>query len=267
LTRIDNYRRVYETIVDDTTSYIKLINLQSKVICNRIYGKRAHLTVAFLMSIHIGRRPIWLTRSGRTDGAEILQVRQILQSDSPLVSMMKSRIPSTATTHFPLNKRGKEYAHRVAEFIKTKCNTNELLVWTSTLPRAVETAAEIPAPSYQFSALNMLDTGACNGMDLDDIKQKMPEEWKLWQKEPFYYRLPGGESYHDLIKRLEPLVVDLERQTHPVLVISHLSTLQVLYSYFLGKPPQECLELSIPLDSVIELIPAMYGWEVHITRI
>lgn len=44
---------MYETIDDDELSYVKLINMQSKVICNHIYGNMAHLLVPFLMSIHI----------------------------------------------------------------------------------------------------------------------------------------------------------------------------------------------------------------------
>lgn len=51
--RIANYSAVYETIEDDEHSYIKLINMQSKVVCNRIFGNVAHLLAPFLMSIHI----------------------------------------------------------------------------------------------------------------------------------------------------------------------------------------------------------------------
>lgn len=53
--RIANYEAVYETVEDDEQlSYIKLINLQSKVICSRIYGKVAQKIVGFLMAIHTG---------------------------------------------------------------------------------------------------------------------------------------------------------------------------------------------------------------------
>jgi hypothetical protein len=36
--RIQKYEQVYRTINDDTLSYIKVINLSSKVICNQIHG-------------------------------------------------------------------------------------------------------------------------------------------------------------------------------------------------------------------------------------
>lgn len=44
---------MYETIDDDELSYIKLVNMQSKVVCNRIHGSMAHLLTPFLMSIHV----------------------------------------------------------------------------------------------------------------------------------------------------------------------------------------------------------------------
>lgn len=52
--RIDNYKKVYQSIENDDLQYIKLINLRSKVVCNRIYGLIPHQLISYLMSIHIG---------------------------------------------------------------------------------------------------------------------------------------------------------------------------------------------------------------------
>ena len=52
--RVLNYEKVYQTIENDALSYIKLINLRSKVVCNRIHGQTSFRIVSFLMSIHIG---------------------------------------------------------------------------------------------------------------------------------------------------------------------------------------------------------------------
>lgn len=66
--RVANYEKVYEPIRDDYLSYLKLINLNSKVICNRIFGQLGQIIASFLMSIHIQPRPIFLTRAGSCDG-------------------------------------------------------------------------------------------------------------------------------------------------------------------------------------------------------
>ena len=64
LARIAEYEKVYETVSDDRLSYIKMFNLSSKLLVNRIFGRMAKEVVPFIMALHVGRRPIWLTRSG-----------------------------------------------------------------------------------------------------------------------------------------------------------------------------------------------------------
>ena len=46
------------------------------------------------------------------------------------------------------------------------------------------------------------------------------------------YRFPGGESYQDVIERVEPIVIDLEQTTSPVLIVTHLSVIRILCAYF-----------------------------------
>lgn len=38
----------------------------------------------------------------------------------------------------------------------------------------------------------------------------------------------------DVVSRLEQIVIEIEQQTCPVLVVSHSSTLAALYAYFSG---------------------------------
>jgi broad specificity phosphatase PhoE len=86
------------------------------------------------------------------------------------------------------------------------------------------------------------------------------EAYDAYMKNPLKTRFPGGESYFDLMLRLEAVLIDIEQHTGPVLVVSHISTLQVLYSYFLGVPIEACHELEFPFHSVLELIPYQDGW-------
>ena len=55
---------------------------------------------------------------------------------------------------------------------------------------------------------------------------------------PPRYRYPRGESYEDLVARLEPVIMELERQEN-VLVIGHQAVLRCLLAYFLDKPAGE----------------------------
>jgi len=67
MARIRKYEQVYKTINDDLMSYIKVINLSSKVVCNQIHGRTQHRILAFLMSLHVIERPVWLVRPGPVD--------------------------------------------------------------------------------------------------------------------------------------------------------------------------------------------------------
>lgn len=75
----------------------------------------------------------------------------------------------------------------------------------------------------------------------------------------FLNRFPGGESYKDLIRRLESVVVELEQQVIPTLVVSHVSVLQMLMAYFRSSPVEEAMQIEVPLHSVIKFTPVRGG--------
>lgn len=60
----------------------------------------------------------------------------------------------------------------------------------------------------------MLDTGICHGMTVAEVQKEMPDEYAKFLAEPFTYRMPGGESFQDCVKSLDPLIVDIERQRY-----------------------------------------------------
>jgi broad specificity phosphatase PhoE len=108
--------------------------------------------------------------------------------------------------------------------------------------------------------LNMLDSGIYHGMSTEEIEKKHPEEFEKFSEDPFNYRFPGGESYHDVSIRLAAFVKEVERHHSPIVIISHLSTLRVLYGYFVGCPADQLPFLELPQHCVIKLTPSNYGW-------
>mmetsp|Transcript_9544 Transcript_9544/g.16703 ORF Transcript_9544/g.16703 Transcript_9544/m.16703 type:complete len:421 (-) Transcript_9544:297-1559(-) len=135
------------------------------------------------------------------------------------------------------------------------------LVMSSTMPRAVETATwkQNPFPVKDVSNLNPLDMGDFAGMDLATIREQHPEWYEQLQREPFFTRFPGGESYSDLIDRLYSVVIDMEQQLGLALVVSHVSVLQVLVSYFRSTPIRECMDIEIPMHTVLKFTPLRGG--------
>jgi len=73
------------------------------------------------------------------------------------------------------------------------------------------------------------------------------------------YRYPRGESYLDVIARLEPIIIEMERHQEPLLIIAHQAILRIIYAFYMGLSRPEAPYVSIPLNTVIKLVPAAYG--------
>ena len=91
------------------------------------------------------------------------------------------------------------------------------------------------------------------------MKERWPEEFEARTKDKLRYRYPRGESYLDIIERLEPVIMALESEREPVMVVAHQAVHRCLYAYFRNIPPHEVPFISIPLHEVIEIIPQAYG--------
>ncbi|CCI48526.1 unnamed protein product [Albugo candida] len=268
--RMQNYERAYQVLTDEEElSYIKLFDLQSKVHVKGIYGHVAKSILPYMMSFHIEHRPIWLVRAGHCN-----------EMMTDFTRVVKDPCAVSRSAH--LSALGLKFARSLADFVQERtevlmhptvngssginahCQAS-CLVMTSTLPRAVETAEYLPHEQYkQYATLNPLDKGECYGMSMEQIQDELPEFYTVYMRDPWKARFPGGESYFDLMLRLEPILIDIEQHTGPVILISHISTLQVLYSYFLGIPIEKCSSLEIPFHSVLELLPNQDGWNKKI---
>jgi len=136
-----------------------------------------------------------------------------------------------------------------------------LRVLASTMRRSTETAKfdTFVTRVEQLSALNPLDKGDFVGMELEELQHAMPNWYDMLEQDPFHTRFPGGECYRDLIERLGPVIIDIEQQVIPTLVVSHVSTLQTLIAYFRGTPVENCMSIEVPLHTVIKFSPVGGG--------
>jgi broad specificity phosphatase PhoE len=69
--------------------------------------------------------------------------------------------------------------------------------------------------------LDELFAGACDGMTYEEIEEQYPEEFQLRENDKLAYRYPRGESYLDVIARLEPIIMEMERHREPLLIVGH----------------------------------------------
>jgi broad specificity phosphatase PhoE len=229
---------VYEALDDSDGSYIKIIDVGQKVVLNKMPGYLPGRLVPLLINLHLAPRPIWLTRHGES----AFNVLGIIGGDADL------------------SPAGEEYARSLAHFVRGRLAPDEIAtVWTSSLRRTIQTAQPFTGEPMSFRALDEIDAGICDGMTYEQIREQMPDVYAARKADKFRYRYPRGESYEDVIQRLDPMIIQLERQRSPVLLIGHQAVLRAIYAYFMDKPPAECPRLEIPLHTVIELTPTAYG--------
>ncbi|CAF4218583.1 unnamed protein product [Rotaria sp. Silwood2] len=149
------------------------------------------------------------------------------------------------------------YADTLAEYVANE-NIPDLIVWTSQMQRTIQTAAKINAPKEQWKALNEISAGICEGLTYLEIAQRFPEEFAARDDAKYHYRYPGGESYQDLVARLEPVIMELERAEN-VLVVCHQAVARCILAYFLNKDAEDLPYTKVPLHTVIKLTPMAYG--------
>ncbi|CAG2108496.1 unnamed protein product [Medioppia subpectinata] len=240
--RIEHYELAYQPLDEEREkhfSFMKIYNAGEKVIVHRHEGHIQSRVVYYLMNIHIIPRSIYLTRHGES------------------VYNLLGRIGGDAE----LSERGWEYSKALAKYISEQ-NIPRLRVWTSQLQRTAQTSEAIKAPQERWKALNEIDAGICEEMTYEEIQTKYPDEFALRDQDKFHYRYPKGESYEDLVARLEPVIMELERQEN-VLVVGHQAVLRCLLAYFLDKSSADMPYIKVPLHTIIKLTPFAYGCQLE----
>ena len=90
----------------------------------------------------------------------------------------------------------------------------------------------MPFPRRSFKALDELDAGVCDGFDITiKLAAQYPEDYAARDADKYNYRYRGGESYADLVHRIEPVIMELERVEN-ILIISHQAIIRVILAYF-----------------------------------
>uniref|UniRef100_A0A8R1HGE6 6-phosphofructo-2-kinase n=1 Tax=Caenorhabditis japonica TaxID=281687 RepID=A0A8R1HGE6_CAEJA len=237
--RIENYAKQYEPLDElehESLSFIKVINAGRSFKVHQVRGHVQSRVVYFLMNIHLLPRSIYLTRHGQSEYNGMGR----LGGDSPLT------------------ENGQKYAAALADFFEEE-EVEGLRVWCSQKVRAAQTAQYLKPDFHTeyWKALDELDAGICEGLTYEDIQQRYPKQADDRAADKYHYRYPSGESYEDVVSRLEPVIMELERQAN-VLVVSHQAVLRCILAYFYDRSLPELPYIDIPLHSLVKLTPRAY---------
>lgn len=257
--RIAFYTQTYQKIEDEEGSYIKVYDCGRKLELHQINGFLQTKIVSFVMNLHTVPRQVYLVRCGES----VFNEQNLIGGDSSL-SSRGVKFAKALNQYFSGLFFSKEREMRSDSGI---IELNNYSVWTSSMRRARETGdimKQSETVSGQFKlrewrSLKDLDVGVFDGYSYDDVKEQYPEEYRSRMNNKLRYRYPRGESYLDILNRLEPVIFEMERTTSPLVIVAHQAVLRCLYAYFLDIPHEELPFLYVPLHTLIRLEPRAYG--------
>lgn len=141
----------------------------------------------------------------------------------------------------PLSDEGREQARRLSLRL---ANEKLAAAYCSPLGRTVETAKIIAEPHNlemkKRDGLREIAHGHWEQKTRKEVEAQFPEEAEAWDKDPYTFAPPGGESGLAVTARALPVLIDIVRE-HPgenVLVVSHKATIRLLLSSLLGFDPR-----------------------------
>mmetsp|Transcript_107679 Transcript_107679/g.303315 ORF Transcript_107679/g.303315 Transcript_107679/m.303315 type:complete len:536 (-) Transcript_107679:139-1746(-) len=253
---IKEYTRVFVTIQDDGSedelSYMKLINYGNRIVTNNMRGFLCLRVVQYLSHVHPRKRTIYLSRHGQSTYNALHKI-----GGNP-----------------GLTPAGEAYAKWLGNWVpKHVCGDSAperqrpCRMWTSSMRRTIDTARHIPHPMLDmgndvpweqmsmrvFRNLDEIFAGEYEGMTYEEIEKTSGGEAILRKKDKLGYRYPRGESYFDLIARLDALMHELESYTEPLVIISHQATLRMVYAYLMGRDRRDAPKIDFPLHTVIKI--------------
>lgn len=169
-------------------------------------------------------------------------------------------------TQTELNQTGKEQAHWLAEYFKSKAIGG---IICSKLNRSLKTAMQINK-YHQLSLevrpeINECNWGKYEGFTRFELQDKFPDEYKSREKNIWFFRPEGGESYADLYHRLIPTAKELSSRSvnENLIVVGHAMINKVLLGMFLDLPPQEITSLSHPHNIIYLIYQSNSRWQIR----
>ncbi|KGO63748.1 Bifunctional 6-phosphofructo-2-kinase/fructose-2, 6-bisphosphate 2-phosphatase [Penicillium italicum] len=258
LNRISSRIPQFQTMEEKDLNYIKMINAGERLIVNnRSFGYLSNRIVFYLLNLHIKSRRTYFARAGVSLDADSYKADASLsEQGEDYAKKMTARLLA----------HREEEKQAMIERGETGYESRPLKVWTSTRRRTVETAKYLHENGYkirQRSQLSQLNPGVCEKMSENRIRAEFGDEVAKHELDPYHHRYPRAESYHDLAVRLEPIILELEREQTDLLIIAHESVLRVLYGYLMACNAADIPFLEFPRDEIIEIVPESYQNEAQ----
>ena len=152
-----------------------------------------------------------------------------------------------------LTDKGKEQAKGLADYFK---NIKIPLIFTSSKKRTYETALPIKETQkdctiIKLSEFDEIDSGICECMSYDEIKERMPRVHSERKKDKYNYIYPRGEGYVSMQKRITRGIKKALYLSNPgdnIMIVGHRAVNRMILSHFLFRREEDVPFIYMPQD-------------------
>jgi len=169
-------------------------------------------------------------------------------------------------TEMPLTDNGRRQTEFAARYLKEK---GIGYIYTSPLSRAVDTAEAVAKVTGLKPIVNEnimgMNYGMWQGKTHREIDAKHPEDFKKYHEDPHLVRIPGGETFQEVLDRTMAFLEDI-RKRHSgstVLIVSHRVVGKVLVLGILGLELSRFWQIKLDTCSLNQFFYMNKQWVIQ----
>jgi broad specificity phosphatase PhoE/predicted kinase len=158
-----------------------------------------------------------------------------------------------------LTENGMAQAEALADYFKGK---KIPYIFASTLKRTIQTAEPIrrlqeSCTIIPLEEFNEIDSGICERMSYEEIRQKMPHVYIRRKEDKFNYIYPGGEGYATMKQRIDSGIkkaLYLSSNSRNIMIVGHRAVNRMILSHFLFRRKEDVPYSYIPQDKFYHIV-------------
>ena len=158
-----------------------------------------------------------------------------------------------------LTENGKAQARALGEYFKGK---KIPFIFTSKKKRTIQTAEPITHLQEEcmivpLEELNEIDSGVCECMSYEEIREKMPHIYLARKCDKYNYIYPEGEGYVSMVKRVDSGIkkaLYLSSNSQNIMIIGHRAVNRMILSHFLYRRKEDVPYIYIPQDKFYHIV-------------
>lgn len=152
-----------------------------------------------------------------------------------------------------LTSTGKQQADALASYFS---RMKIPMIFTSQKKRTIQTAEPICNAQREcliipLAEFNEIDSGVCECMSYEEIRENMPDVYYTRKKDKHNYVYPGGEGYISMRERIDRGIkkaLYLSNLSGNIMIVGHRAVNRMILSHFLYRRQEDVPYIYIPQD-------------------